>query len=71
MRGRSSEAGQAGGVLTLAALALVELEGEDDVFVVAAELTHEALRLAQLGERVGRGINKKIPPAFRGGTNGD
>lgn len=46
--GRSPEAGQAGSVLTLAALALVELEGEDDVFVVAAELAHEALRLAQL-----------------------
>lgn len=35
-------------MLTLAALALVELEGEDDVFVVAAELAHEALCLAQL-----------------------
>lgn len=30
-----------------AALALVQLEGEDDVFVVAAELAHKALRLAQ------------------------
>lgn len=29
------------------ALALVQLEGEDDVFLVTAELTHEALRLAQ------------------------
>lgn len=30
-----------------AALALVQLEGEDDVFVVAAELAHKALRLAK------------------------
>lgn len=34
-------------VALFAALALVQLEGEDDVFVVAAELAHEALRLAQ------------------------
>lgn len=30
-----------------AALAFVQLEGEDDVFVVATELAHEAFRLAQ------------------------
>lgn len=35
-------------VLTFAALALVQLEGEDDVLVVATELAHEALSLAQL-----------------------
>lgn len=36
--------------LTFAALAFVQLEGEDDVFVVATELAHETLRLAQLGK---------------------
>lgn len=35
------------GVAFFAALALVELEGEDDVFVIAAELAHKALGLAQ------------------------
>lgn len=34
-------------VALFAALALVQLEGEDDVFVIAAELAHKALRLAQ------------------------
>ncbi|KAG7217517.1 hypothetical protein INR49_021444, partial [Caranx melampygus] len=36
--------------LTFAALAFVQLEGEDDVFVVATELAHETFRLAQLGK---------------------
>lgn len=47
--GGHPEATQACQLLTFAALALVELEGEDDVFVVAAELANKALRLAQLG----------------------
>lgn len=35
-------------MLTFTALALVQLEGEDDVLFIAAELTHEAFCLAQL-----------------------
>lgn len=49
--GGASEATQAcpqQRVLTFAALALVQLEGEDDVLFIAAELAHEAFRLAQL-----------------------
>lgn len=34
-------------VALFAALALAQMKGEDDVFVVAAELAHKALRLAQ------------------------
>ena len=36
------------GELTFAACALVQLEREDDVFVVAAELAHKTLGLTEL-----------------------
>lgn len=51
--------------LTFAALALLQLEGEDDVFVIAAKLAHKALRLAELGNIESKNeediINREIP----------
>lgn len=49
-----------------AALALVQLEGEDDVFVIATELAYEALRLAQ--HTAGYMQGTKFKQLFHSGT---